>query len=145
MSLTNYQVPLWSVILGIVILGEAPRQNLFLAMTLILIGLCLANMGVETPISPRINIHASGNRERFSASPLRQMQQLYPPFLPTMRRLHILPSHGSGVQSLIYGSKGALFHLIAPRHSRLRPALRVSQAGFDLPDSARFSATVERG
>ena len=45
MSLTNYQVPLWSVILGIVILGEAPRQNLFLAMTLILIGLCLSQYG----------------------------------------------------------------------------------------------------
>ena len=45
MSLTNYQVPLWSVILGIVILQEAPRQNLFLAMTLILIGLCLSQYG----------------------------------------------------------------------------------------------------
>ncbi|MGB0426208.1 MAG: DMT family transporter [Paracoccaceae bacterium] len=45
MSLTNYQVPLWSVILGIVILEEAPRQNLFLAMTLILIGLCLSQYG----------------------------------------------------------------------------------------------------
>ena len=45
MSLTNYQVPLWSVILGIVILGEEPRQNLFLAMTLILIGLCLSQYG----------------------------------------------------------------------------------------------------
>ena len=41
----NYQVPLWSVILGIVILEEAPRQNLFLAMTLILIGLCLSQYG----------------------------------------------------------------------------------------------------
>ena len=45
MSLTNYQVPLWSVILGIVILEEAPRQDLFLAMTLILIGLCLSQYG----------------------------------------------------------------------------------------------------
>ena len=45
MSLTNYQVPLWSVVLGILVLGEAPRQNLFLAMALILFGLCLSQYG----------------------------------------------------------------------------------------------------
>ncbi|QMU59706.1 MAG: EamA family transporter [Boseongicola sp.] len=42
MSLTNYQVPVWSVILGILILGEELNPSLFIAMTLILIGVALS-------------------------------------------------------------------------------------------------------
>lgn len=39
MSLTNYQVPCWSVIFGIVILGEPVESKLFLALGLILCGI----------------------------------------------------------------------------------------------------------
>lgn len=42
MSLVNYQVPLWSVLLGSVFLNEALPSALLLAMTLILIGLGLS-------------------------------------------------------------------------------------------------------
>ncbi len=45
MSLVNYQVPLWSVILGGLILGEALPRSLMLAMTLILIGVGLSQYG----------------------------------------------------------------------------------------------------
>jgi len=45
MSLVNYQVPLWSVILGGLILGEALPRSLLLAMTLILIGVGLSQYG----------------------------------------------------------------------------------------------------
>ena len=45
MSLVNYQVPVWSVVLGALILGEALPKSLLLAMTLILIGVGLSQYG----------------------------------------------------------------------------------------------------
>ena len=42
MSLTNYQVPLWSVALGVLFLGEPFRASLLLALVLILIGVALS-------------------------------------------------------------------------------------------------------
>ncbi len=45
MSLTNYQVPIWSVILGILILGEVAPPPLFVAMALILIGVAISQQG----------------------------------------------------------------------------------------------------
>ncbi|MDG1168595.1 MAG: DMT family transporter [Sulfitobacter sp.] len=45
MSLVNYQVPVWSVVLGGLILGEALPRSLLLAMTLILIGVGLSQYG----------------------------------------------------------------------------------------------------
>ncbi|MFP7673519.1 DMT family transporter [Marivita sp. S0852] len=45
LSLVNYQVPMWSVILGIVILGEPFKPILLLAMALILSGLFVSQWG----------------------------------------------------------------------------------------------------
>lgn len=45
MSLVNYQVPLWSVIMGVVFLSEAVEPTLFLAMVLILAGVALSQWG----------------------------------------------------------------------------------------------------
>ena len=45
MSLTNYQVPMWSVLLGVVLLGEPLRAGLLLAMGLILCGVALSQYG----------------------------------------------------------------------------------------------------
>ena len=45
MSLTSYQVPMWSVILGVVILGEPFRLTLLLAMALILGGMFISQWG----------------------------------------------------------------------------------------------------
>jgi drug/metabolite transporter (DMT)-like permease len=45
MSLVNYQVPLWSVVLGALILGEALPRSLLLAMALILTGVGLSQYG----------------------------------------------------------------------------------------------------
>ncbi|WP_415403560.1 DMT family transporter [Tateyamaria sp. SN3-11] len=45
MSLTNYQVPLWSVIMGALLLNEPLPSSLLLAMTLILIGVGLSQYG----------------------------------------------------------------------------------------------------
>ena len=45
MSLTNYQVPLWSVIMGVLILGEPVPSSLLAAMVLILIGVGLSQYG----------------------------------------------------------------------------------------------------
>ncbi|MGB1234488.1 MAG: DMT family transporter [Planktomarina sp.] len=42
MSLVNYQVPVWSIILGAVFLGESLPQTLFIALALILIGLAVS-------------------------------------------------------------------------------------------------------
>ncbi len=42
MSLTNYLVPIWSVILGVVFLGEPLEASLFLAMALIFVGVALS-------------------------------------------------------------------------------------------------------
>lgn len=45
MSLTNYQVPVWSVVLGAFLLGEALPPSLLLAMVLILAGVGLSQYG----------------------------------------------------------------------------------------------------
>jgi len=45
MSLVNYQVPLWSVLLGALILGEELPRALLLAMSLILTGVGLSQYG----------------------------------------------------------------------------------------------------
>ena len=45
MSLTNYMVPLWSVLLGGLVLGEAFPPTLFAAMALILAGVALSQYG----------------------------------------------------------------------------------------------------
>ena len=45
MSLTNYMVPLWSVILGVLILNEPTEPTLFVAMALILAGVLLSQWG----------------------------------------------------------------------------------------------------
>lgn len=45
MSLTNYQVPMWSVLLGVLLLGEPLRAGLLLAMGLILCGVALSQYG----------------------------------------------------------------------------------------------------
>jgi drug/metabolite transporter (DMT)-like permease len=45
MSLVNYQVPLWSVLMGVWFLGEAVPSSLFWAMLLILTGLGLSQYG----------------------------------------------------------------------------------------------------
>lgn len=42
MSLTNYQVPIWSVILGAIILGEQLEWTLFVSLVLVLLGLALS-------------------------------------------------------------------------------------------------------
>lgn len=44
-SLVNYQVPVWSVIFGIVLLGEPAEPSLFAALVLILIGVALSQWG----------------------------------------------------------------------------------------------------
>ena len=45
MSLTNYQVPLWSVALGVIFLGEPFRASLLIALVLILAGVALSQWG----------------------------------------------------------------------------------------------------
>ncbi|WP_240705153.1 DMT family transporter [Pacificoceanicola onchidii] len=45
MSLTNYQVPLWSVFLGVLVLGEPLRASLLVALVLILAGVFLSQWG----------------------------------------------------------------------------------------------------
>ncbi|MCR8825900.1 DMT family transporter [Pseudosulfitobacter koreensis] len=45
MSLTNYQVPIWSVLMGIVLLGEPAPPSLLLALILILAGVGLSQYG----------------------------------------------------------------------------------------------------
>ncbi len=42
MSLTSYMVPIWSVILGATLLGETLRPALFVALAIILAGICLS-------------------------------------------------------------------------------------------------------
>lgn len=48
MTLTNYQVPVWAVVLGAVFLGEALPASMLLAMGLILGGLCISQFGALT-------------------------------------------------------------------------------------------------
>jgi drug/metabolite transporter (DMT)-like permease len=45
MSLTNYQVPIWSVVLGAMLLGEPLPASLLWAMMLILAGVGLSQYG----------------------------------------------------------------------------------------------------
>jgi len=45
MSLTNYQVPIWSVLMGTIFLGEPLNPNLFLALAMILSGVALSQWG----------------------------------------------------------------------------------------------------
>ncbi|MEX0338469.1 MAG: DMT family transporter [Arenibacterium sp.] len=45
MSLTNYQVPVWSVVLGVAFLGEPLHLSLFAAMALIFMGVGLSQYG----------------------------------------------------------------------------------------------------
>ncbi len=45
MSLTNYQVPLWAVLFGTVLLGEAVPSSLMLALILILVGVAMSQWG----------------------------------------------------------------------------------------------------
>jgi len=45
MSLTNYQVPIWSVFLGFVFLGEPLRISMLIALALILAGVALSQWG----------------------------------------------------------------------------------------------------
>ncbi|MDE4190725.1 DMT family transporter [Phaeobacter gallaeciensis] len=45
MTLTNYQVPVWAVVIGAVFLGEALPASMLLAMALILSGLCISQWG----------------------------------------------------------------------------------------------------
>jgi drug/metabolite transporter (DMT)-like permease len=45
MTLVNYQVPVWSVIFGIIFLSEPVQSSLFLALALILTGLVLSQFG----------------------------------------------------------------------------------------------------
>lgn len=44
-SLVNYQVPVWSVVFGIVFLSEAAETTLFIALALILAGVALSQWG----------------------------------------------------------------------------------------------------
>jgi len=48
MTLTNYQVPVWAVVLGAVFLEEALPSSMLLAMVLILSGLCISQWGALT-------------------------------------------------------------------------------------------------
>ncbi|APG48074.1 DMT family transporter [Phaeobacter porticola] len=45
MTLTNYQVPIWAVVLGAIFLGEDLPPSMMLAMLLILGGLCISQLG----------------------------------------------------------------------------------------------------
>lgn len=48
MSLTNYMVPVWSVLLGALVLGEALPTSLFAALALILTGVAISQFGALT-------------------------------------------------------------------------------------------------
>lgn len=53
MSLVNYQVPVWSVVLGALILSEPLPPALLWAMGLILIGVCISQFGALTRLFKR--------------------------------------------------------------------------------------------
>jgi len=53
MSLTNYQVPIWSVLLGALVLSEALPSSLILSLTLILLGVGLTQYGPLTRLFTR--------------------------------------------------------------------------------------------
>jgi drug/metabolite transporter (DMT)-like permease len=48
MTLTNYQVPVWAVVLGALFLGESLPPSMLLSMMLILSGLCISQWGALT-------------------------------------------------------------------------------------------------
>ncbi|MGB0960136.1 MAG: DMT family transporter [Halocynthiibacter sp.] len=50
MSLTNYQVPIWSVVLGTLILGEALPSTLYIALGMILLGVFLIQWKTIIPL-----------------------------------------------------------------------------------------------
>lgn len=54
MSLTNYMVPIWSVVLGVVFLGEPLEATLFAAMALILLGVALSQWGALCRLFGRV-------------------------------------------------------------------------------------------
>lgn len=54
MSLVNYMVPVWSVILGVMFLGEALEPTLFTAMALILVGVGLSQWGALRRLFSRL-------------------------------------------------------------------------------------------
>lgn len=54
MSLVNYMVPVWSVILGVIFLGEALEPSLFTAMALILVGVALSQWGALKRLFPHL-------------------------------------------------------------------------------------------
>ncbi|UWP97740.1 DMT family transporter [Aliiroseovarius crassostreae] len=53
LSLVNYQVPLWALFLGAVLLGEALPSSLIWAMLLILIGVAISQLGALTRLFAR--------------------------------------------------------------------------------------------
>ena len=53
MSLTNYQVPVWSILLGSWLLSEPLPPSLLAALALILAGVCLRQWGALTRLSSR--------------------------------------------------------------------------------------------
>ncbi|MDJ0640613.1 MAG: DMT family transporter [Paracoccaceae bacterium] len=53
MSLVNYQVPVWSVIFGVVFLGEALEASLFAALALILTGIAVSQWGALSRLFTR--------------------------------------------------------------------------------------------
>mgnify|MGYP000692875946 CR=1 FL=1 len=48
MTLTNYQVPIWAVLLGAIFLNETLPASMLFAMVLILCGLCISQWGALT-------------------------------------------------------------------------------------------------
>ncbi len=57
MTLTNYQVPVWAVVLGALFLGESLPPSMLLSMILILSGLCISQWGALT------RLFASGKKQ----------------------------------------------------------------------------------
>ncbi|UTS79597.1 DMT family transporter [Phaeobacter piscinae] len=53
MTLTNYQVPVWAVVLGAVFLGEELPPAMLIALLLILSGLCISQFGALTRLFGR--------------------------------------------------------------------------------------------
>jgi len=54
MSLVNYMVPVWAVILGVIFLGEALEPSLFTAMGLILVGVALSQWSALSRLFDRL-------------------------------------------------------------------------------------------
>jgi len=54
LTLVNYQVPIWSVIFGLLFLGEALPENTITALTLILVGMAISQRFGNRPARPGI-------------------------------------------------------------------------------------------